>query len=319
MNVPMEDVETVSPVIRPGRRVEVRKTNPRKNDPNHVTIVSIQYGVPEIADSVKFGILSQVLKPAAYDELRTNQQLGYVVQGGVGMTSNVLHASVMVQGATKLPDEIEPQIEMVLTTIMEKKLKDMTEQQFNSFKDSFAKDLLEPPLGFSEEIGHYWTLIARNNECPDKQLQLLQYLREQLTSKHQLVEAWNKIILPDKPRSKVVVKYFSDTLGKIPAQPTAAKYVEELKALKVPEEAVNLAREEFKTALLLYQANSSARHQVLMYKNAHFYPRKLKCHTTSTSSSLLKSMSTSSGGKALAHKTAFRSKNHEERGLDTSK
>merc|ERR1719218_282538 len=122
----MEEVQTVDPVIKPGRRVEVRKTNPRAGDPNHVTTVSIQIGIPDIADSVKFGILSQVLRPAAYDELRTNQQLGYVVQGGIGMTSNVLKASVMVQGTAKMPDEIEPQIEMVLTTIMEKKLTDIT-------------------------------------------------------------------------------------------------------------------------------------------------------------------------------------------------
>merc|ERR1719453_2086250 len=102
MNVPMEEVQIIDPLINPGRRVEVRKLNPRKGDPNHVTTVSIHYGIPEIADSVKFGILSQVLGPAAYDELRTNQQLGYVVQGGVGMDSNVLKVTVMVQGNAKL-------------------------------------------------------------------------------------------------------------------------------------------------------------------------------------------------------------------------
>merc|ERR1719181_828184 len=134
MNVAMEDVETVSPVINPNRRVEVRKTNPRKGDPNHVTTVTIHYGVPDIADSVKFGILSQVLGPAAYDELRTNQQLGYVVQGGIGMSSNVLKATVMVQGDAKLPDEIEPQIMMVMTDHMEKKLAALTQEEFESFK-----------------------------------------------------------------------------------------------------------------------------------------------------------------------------------------
>merc|ERR1719171_635020 len=149
MNVAMKDVQTIDPVIKPGRRVDVRKTNPRKGDPNHVTTVSIQFGVPTIADSVKFGILSQVLRPAAYDELRTNQQLGYVVQGGVGMSSNVLHFIVMVQGDAKLPDEIEPQIEMVLNNIMHKKLTEMTNEEFEAYKASYAKELLEPPLGFS--------------------------------------------------------------------------------------------------------------------------------------------------------------------------
>merc|ERR1719217_145078 len=222
MNVNMDEVEKVSPVINPGHRVEVRKHNPRKHDPNHVTTVTIQYGIPDIAESVNFGILSQVLRPAAYDELRTNQQLGYVVQGGVGMNSNVLQVQVMVQGDAKLPDEIEPQIEMVLNNIMTKKLADMTDKEFEAYKASYAKELLEPPLGFSEEIGHFWPVIARGNTCPNKALQYLQYLREHLKSKDQLIEAWEKLLYNGgKQRSRIVVKYFSDTynLGKVPPQP----------------------------------------------------------------------------------------------------
>jgi insulysin len=301
MNVAMEDVETVSPVIKPGRRVEVRKTNPRKGDPNHVTTVSIQYGVPDISDSVKFGILSQVLRPAAYDELRTNQQLGYVVQGGIGMDSNVLHASVMVQGDAKLPDEIEPQIEMVLTTIMEKKLAEMTDQEFEAFKASYAKQLLEPPLGFSEEIGHFWPVIARGNTCSDKALLLLKYLREELTSKDQLIEAWHKITNSQEPRSKVVVKFFSDTLGAVPTAPTIDEYTEALRALKVPESAIELAQKEAETAIVFSKVDSTSRAELLKYEKASFYPQEIKC-----------------GAKTTALKSAFmRKKNKPQAALET--
>merc|ERR1719379_125830 len=110
------------------------------------------------------------------------------------MSSNVLHASVMVQGDAKLPDDIEPQMEMVLNNIMEKKLNEMTDKEFEAYKASYAKQLLEPPLGFSEEIGHFWPVIARGNTCPDKSLQYLRYLREELKSKEQLIDAWDKII-----------------------------------------------------------------------------------------------------------------------------
>eukprot|EP00746_Dinoflagellata_sp_MGD_P158233 gnl/MRDRNA2_/MRDRNA2_86422_c0_seq2.p1 gnl/MRDRNA2_/MRDRNA2_86422_c0~~gnl/MRDRNA2_/MRDRNA2_86422_c0_seq2.p1 ORF type:complete len:1119 (-),score=278.53 gnl/MRDRNA2_/MRDRNA2_86422_c0_seq2:80-3436(-) len=299
MNVPMEDVQTVDPVINPGRRVEVRKTNPRKGDPNHVTTVSIQYGVPDIADSVKFGILSQVLRPAAYDELRTNQQLGYVVQGGIGMSSNVLTASVMVQGDAKLPDEIEPQIEMVLTTIMEKKLADMSDHEFEAFKASYAKQILEPPLGFSEEIGHFWPVVARGNTCPDKAMQLLKYLREGLTSKDQLIEAWHKITMSDKPLSKVVVKYFSDTLGAPPAAPTIDEYVKDLRALNVPEYAIELAQKEAKTAIVFSKVDSTSRAELLKYDKASFYPQEIKCGVS----------------KTTALKTAFRRKNQQQETL----
>merc|ERR1719395_389463 len=109
------------------------------------------------------------------------------------MHSNVLQISVMVQGTQKLPDEIEPQIEMVLDKIMTQKLTDMTMEDFESFKASYAKQILEPPLGFSDEVGHYWPLVARGGECPNKGLQLLTYLNK-LNSPEQLLTAWNKVL-----------------------------------------------------------------------------------------------------------------------------
>merc|ERR1719159_805640 len=123
----------------------------------------------------------------------------------------------MVQGDAKLPDEIEPQIDMVLNNIMMQKLHKMTNEEFEAYKASYAKELLEPPLGFSEEIGHFWPVLARGNVCPDKALQLLKYLREELTSKDQIIDAWRSVIYGK--HSKVVVKYFSDTMA-VPAPPT---------------------------------------------------------------------------------------------------
>jgi len=278
--VSMEKVQTVDPVINPGRRVDIRKLNPRAGDPNHVTTVSIQIGIPDIADSVTFGILSQVLKPAAYDELRTNQQLGYVVQGGISMNSNVMQASVMVQGTQKLPDEIEPQIQMVLTTIMRKKLKEMTDEEFNAFKASYAKQILEPPLGFSDEIDHFWPVVARGGSCPDKALMLLKYLREDMKSKDQLLAAWDRVVgnhhgQPARP--KVVVKYFSDTLGDIPEAPTFDKFAADLTALSVPKDAVELAKREFADRTILSKVDSQARAEILKHESAKFYPQTIKC------------------------------------------
>jgi len=279
-NVAMEKVQTVDPVINPGRRVDVRKFNPRAGDPNHVTTVTIQVGIPDIADSVTFGMLSQVLKPAAYDELRTNQQLGYVVQGGISMNSNVMQVSVMVQGTQKLPDEIEPQIEMVLTNIMKKKLNDMTDEEFNSYKASYAKQILEPPLGFSDEISHFWPVVARGGTCPDKALLLLKYLREHMKSKDQLREAWEKVVTNrhgQEARPKVVVKYFSDTLGAIPEAPTIDQFEADLKALSVPKDAVDLAKVEFASRTILSKVDSKARADILKYGSAGFYPQMIKC------------------------------------------
>merc|ERR1719161_2173064 len=151
-----EDTELVTPVLHPKNPLELRKLNPRADDPNHVTVVSVLAGVPDVIDSVLFSIIGQVLGPVAYDELRTRQQLGYVVNGGVGKMSNVLALSVVVQGKEMLPDETEAAIDMVLTKLMPERLTSMTDEQFESYKEATSKAFLKPPLGFSDEINQYW-------------------------------------------------------------------------------------------------------------------------------------------------------------------
>merc|ERR1719506_3618857 len=82
--VEKEKVEWIEPVVRPSAPFELRKANPRKGDPNHVTVVSVMTpGIPDVKDRVVWGILGMVLEPLAYETLRTQKQLGYVVQGGV--------------------------------------------------------------------------------------------------------------------------------------------------------------------------------------------------------------------------------------------
>merc|ERR1719265_2972558 len=182
-------------------------------------------------------------------------------------------------------------------------LADMTDKEFEAFKASYAKQILEPPLGFSEEIGHFWPVVARGNTCPDKALLLLKYLREDLTSKDQLIEAWHKITKSESPRSKVVVKYFSDTLGAPPTQPTIDEYVKDLRALNVPESAITLAQKEAETAISFSKVDSTSRAELLKYDQASFYPQEIKCGGSKTT--------------ALSSKTAFRRKNQMQETLET--
>merc|ERR1719387_1370491 len=214
LTLPEESVELVTPVLHPKAPLELRKLNPRPNDPNHVTVVSILAGVPDVIDSVVWSIIGQVLGPVAYDELRTRKQHGYVVSGGVGKMSNVLALSVVVQGKEMMPDETEAAIDMVLTKLMPERLASMTDEEFESYKEATAKAFLKPPLGFSDEIGQYWPSVAAMGQCFEKRHDELEYLRNSLQNKKQLVDAYQRVVMPKLGvRSRVVVKYWSQDVG----------------------------------------------------------------------------------------------------------
>lgn len=276
-SVSIENVETVDKVVNPGKLVELRKTNPRKGDSNSVTTVSVLHGVASDADAVTFGILGQILAPLAFGELRTKQQLGYVVHGGVGAVGPVTAATVVVQGDAKLPDEIEPQIEKVMTTMMFEKLENMTQAEFESFKASYESGMLEPPLGLGQEVGMYWSYAARGGSCPYRLTNQMAFLRNDLTKDH-LVDAWKKLMTPaDGVRSRVVVKYYPDSM-KIPQRRSLDQTVKDLKAVGVPDAAVECATREYESAAVLDKASSVERKS--LQEGGSLYPAKLNCDDT---------------------------------------
>jgi len=224
---------------------------------------------------VVFGLIGQILGPVAYDELRTNQQLGYVVSGGISMTSNVLQASIVVQGEAKLPDDIESQIDMVFTKLMLKKLETLSDDEFETYKKSYLKAILEPPLGFSDELAHYWPTIARGNVCGNRRLEEMDFLRNGLKDKAVLLASWDKLLYqPNRPR--VVVKYFSSsTFPTIPARPSFAQTATVLAGLEVPTKFINLRKTESENTVEFSEVDSKT--QAAVIKTGSFYPAEIRC------------------------------------------
>merc|ERR1719375_2778528 len=273
------EAEIVTPVLHPKVPLELRKLNPRTGDPNHVTVVSVLAGVPDVIDSVIWSIIGQVIGPVAYDELRTRKQVGYVVSGGVGKMSNVLALSVVVQGKEMMPDETEAAIDMVLTKLMPERLASMTDEQFESYKEATSKAFLKPPLGFSDEINQYWPSVAAMGQCFEKRQDELDYLRNGLTSKKQLLDAYMSIVLPkaQSVRSKVVVKYWSQESGLL-SRPEWSTKKKQMEDAGVPAEGITQAEKEYKETKILNNADSPTRSQFARLYG-HFTD-ELKCRST---------------------------------------
>jgi len=154
------EVMHVKPIVKPSKPVELRKLNPRKGDSNEVVVVSIMLGEATLKSRVLMGLLSHMLSSVAYTELRTNMQLGYVVNGGVGKLSNVQMISCVVQGDVMKADEMEAAVEHVLTGIMPQKLANLTDKDFELHKSSFQNELLSPPGDQGAEFENFWLPVS---------------------------------------------------------------------------------------------------------------------------------------------------------------
>jgi secreted Zn-dependent insulinase-like peptidase len=149
-----DKVHRTTPVVNIKNPVEVRKLNPRLGDENDVAIVSILAGPATVESRVTLGLISSILKTAAYDELRTQETLGYIADGGETTISNVQALSAMVQGSSKDADEMAASIHYVFSVVMPKRFRDMTDAQFKDIKASLRHEIVQPPVTDTSEFSH---------------------------------------------------------------------------------------------------------------------------------------------------------------------
>jgi hypothetical protein len=304
-------VQKVTPVVNPSGPVEIRVANPRAGDPNDVASVTILYGVSDVEGRVLLGLLSSILGTAAFDELRTQRQLGYVVSAGSGSLSNVLYVTGVVQGTKVKADEAEAALEGLFTSIMPQKLQELSSTDFAGHVDAYRQEILEPPLGKSAEFSHFWTHIAQGGDCMYLLDEVLNFLNSPRLTKQLLIDTWEKIAFGKQVgtatpvlRKKISVKYFStvaDNKGSSLIQESEKSYnsqpkvsppsrpsLDEVRALwkkqGVAKEATSLLEREWQNTKVFDKADSTVRKELL--KDGAFYPTDLNCRYKPTAASL---------------------------------
>jgi len=272
-----DDVEKVGHVVMPSTPVELRKTNPRPGDENHVTIVTLLAGPATVPSRVLMGLVGWMYSQVVFAELRTKQSLGYVVGGSVSEMSTILTVDCYVQGTKKLPDEVEGLCEHVWAKTVPKEIGDLDDATFKSHKDSFKSSLLEGPLTTNQELSHFEDPILLGG-CLGLRSAMLEFL-DTVTSKHQLLEAWNSVIQPMNGtkvalRKKVVTKYWSDSIA-VPQAPSASKAKELYKKAGLDGTILERMMKERELIMHVSQANSTVRNNLV--KEGGYFPTELHC------------------------------------------
>lgn len=104
-------------------------------------------------------LLSAILSSGAFDTLRTEEQLGYLVDLGVRYDHGVYGLRVAVQSATHEPTYLDERIEAFLATVP-KRLAGLTPEAFANHRDALIKMRLAPPKTLREETSLHWSEIT---------------------------------------------------------------------------------------------------------------------------------------------------------------
>jgi insulysin len=164
-----------SRVLRARQDIEVRMPNPIPKDSNNAVVNAYQFGVPDVADRVKLLMLGKMISQPAYDELRTKEQLGYVVFAVIMPHLSTLELVMIVQGAKKAPDEIDTRIEAVLAQFSQS-LRNFSSSQFQNWKDSLRSTINVKDENMAQEADRFWSHIASDELCFNRVKLALEFL-----------------------------------------------------------------------------------------------------------------------------------------------
>lgn len=131
-------------------------------DPENVNnCIDFYIPVGPIADralSAKLSLFAQITDEPAFDQLRTQQQLGYVVFSTKRTTTTTMGYSILIQ-SERDNCYLESRIEAFLSDIGEK-LEKMSEEEFETHKRSLIDIISEKPTSLSVEQSRFWQHIV---------------------------------------------------------------------------------------------------------------------------------------------------------------
>ncbi len=119
---------------------------------NSALVMELQVAQRTPRNRAALQVLSTVLEPQAYNELRTNQQLGYIVNAGMSEAEDTLGLVFMVQSGTYGPAELEARARAFFPKFLEQ-VQQLPEAQFESLKRAVKSGMLDKPDSVSAVAG----------------------------------------------------------------------------------------------------------------------------------------------------------------------
>jgi len=219
-----------------------RFPEPNANNTNSCVEILFQIGPVGIKDNAVLAFLQHLVREPAYNELRTHEQLGYIVHSSLKTNGDAVKSLLfLIQSDSKDPTYLDSRIENFLDGFRSKMVK-MSSEEFETNVEAVVQTFLEKNKNLGEESGQYWNPISNKTYLFKKRNLLATEVKD--LSMFQVLQFFDKFIVKNAPRRK-----------KISVQVFALQHLEHYDD-PVPE-SITLVRPEevvdFKRSMSLYE------------------------------------------------------------------
>lgn len=135
-------------------------TVPDASNENSCLLSFYQYGRQTNEDADKLNLLNQValqyLNEPTFDQLRTKEQLGYVVFSRPRSTRDIISCWFLIQSPTKDCLHIRKRLDIFLAR-MRTKVRNLSDEEFTTNVNSVKTSISEKDKNLNEEFIRFWS------------------------------------------------------------------------------------------------------------------------------------------------------------------
>ena len=146
-------------ILPPGRLLQ-QFVAPNPNEQNSATEVYLQIGMDTGDNWLLLQVVSQLISQPFYGELRTKQQLGYIVQSAVSGSEGVRALVFSVQSSVLPPPEVEKRIDTFLADYRGA-LANLPDAELATVKESLASQFVDVDKRLGAQASRFWGEIVQ--------------------------------------------------------------------------------------------------------------------------------------------------------------
>lgn len=181
------------------------RSMPVKNDVEVNSVVELYFQIEQDKGSqatqlrAVTDLFSNIIEEPFFNQLRTKEQLGYVVECGPRMTFRVLGFCFRVQSSNYNPCYLHQRIDSFVGGLHDL-LEKLDDESFENHKNGLIANKLEKDPSLSYETGRYWTQIVDKRyqfDMPKLEAEELKAIK-----KSDVIKWYNTYLLPSSPNCR---------------------------------------------------------------------------------------------------------------------
>lgn len=204
--IPMERIVK----LEEGKDYLVQKPVPNQNENSAIEVI-YQIGLRNIQQDVILDLLAQIISTPFYSQLRTVEQLGYLVFSRARRDNNINSLSFIIQSDTKTPQFIQGRIDLFMQQFYDV-LEQTSDEEISTHISGLRATIEEKDKHLKDEAVRFWREVMARQYLFDRAERKLEALAT--LKKSDLLHFFeNYLLLSSQNCRRMIIQYLSQRHG----------------------------------------------------------------------------------------------------------